>query len=322
MKAIRVHATGGPEVMEWTDVPTPEPGAGEVLVRQEAVGVNYIDTYHRSGLYPLDLPTSLGIEGAGIVERIGAGVTTLNQGDRVAYTGPPGTYAEYFTVAADRAIRLPNGIDAQQGAAAMVQGMTAHYLSHSTYPLSGDDTCLIHAAAGGVGLLLVQMAKMRGARVLATVSTEEKAALARQAGADRVIRYTEEDFLEAVKQDTDGRGVQVVYDSVGKTTFMKSLDCLAPLGLLALFGQSSGKVESFDPAILNAKGSLYLTRPTMSHYVADRESLERRAGEVLSWIAGGALSVRIGRTWPLAEAADAHRALHARRTTGKVVLIP
>ena len=322
MKAMRFHQHGGPEVLVYEDAPTPEAGPGEAIVRIEAIGLNYIDTYHRDGLYPVELPCIPGMEAAGTIARIGDGVEGVNVGDRVAYAGALGAYAEEAAVAVDRLVPLPDDISCEVGAAAMLQGMTAHYLAHGSYSLGKDDTALIHAGAGGVGLLLIQMAKRLGARVLTTVSTEEKEQLARAAGADEVIRYTERDFAEDVMTLTDGRGVDVVYDSVGKTTFDKSLDVLRPLGYLVLFGQSSGPVEPVDPGILNVKGSLFLTRPTMAHYIPTREALLQRAGDVLGWIGSGELDLRIGDRFALADAADAHRALHGRKTTGMVVILP
>jgi NADPH2:quinone reductase len=328
MHAIQITATGGPEVMKWTELPTPEPGPGEILVRVEASGVNFIDVYFRTGAYKMPLPAILGVEAAGVVEKPGSGVTGFRQGDRVAWSdriggrGVGGSYATHVAVPAARAVTLPEGIDSQRAAAVMLQGMTAHYLIRSTIPLRPGQTCLVHAAAGGVGLLLCQMAKRAGARVIGTVSTEQKAALAREAGADEVILYTEQDFEAEARRMTGGRGVDVVYDSVGKTTFDKSLAALAPRGMLALFGQSSGPVAPFDPQVLNARGSLFLTRPTLAHYVATRDELVARATEVLSWVAKGELDVRVGATFPLRDAAEAHRALEGRETTGKVVLLP
>ena len=322
MKAIRVASFGGPEVLRLEDVPTPAPGPGQVLVTVEAAGLNFIDVYHRTGLYPNPLPFTPGPEGAGTVSALGPGVSGFRAGDRVAWASGLGSYAEQVLVSAAQLVPVPSGVDTRTAAALMLQGMTAHYLSESTYPLKAGDTCLIHAAAGGVGLLLVQMAKQRGARVFGTVSTDEKAALARGAGADEVIRYTKADFLAEVKRLTEGRGVQVVYDSVGQSTFEKSLDCLALRGMLVLFGQSSGPVPAFNPSLLAGKGSLFLTRPTLFHYVADRASLEARAGAVLGAAASGRLTVRIERTFPLAEAAEAHRTLEGRKTTGKVLLLP
>ena len=322
MKAMRFHQHGGPEVLVYEDAPTPEAGPGEAIVRIEAIGLNYIDTYHRDGLYPVELPCIPGMEAAGTIARIGDGVEGVNVSDRVVYAGALGAYAEEAAVAVDRLVPLPDDISCEVGAAAMLQGMTAHYLAHGSYALGKDDTALIHAGAGGVGLLLIQMAKRLGARVLTTVSTEEKEQLARAAGADEVIRYTERDFAEDIMTLTNGRGVDVVYDSVGKTTFDKSLDVLRPLGYLVLFGQSSGPVEPVDPGILNVKGSLFLTRPTMAHYVPTREALLQRAGDVLDWIGNGELDLRIGDRFALADAADAHRALQGRKTTGKVVILP
>jgi NADPH:quinone reductase len=322
MKAIRVEVYGGAENLIYAEVDKPSPKAGEALVKLEAIGVNFIDVYHRTGLYPLPLPFTPGTEGAGIVEAVGSDVSDIEVGDRVAYAMAVGSYAEYATVPAAKLVKLPDQLDIQRAAAAMLQGMTAHYLVTSTYTLKSMDTALVHAAAGGVGLLLIQMAKRIGARVFGTVSTEEKARLAREAGADEVIMYTERDFQEEVKRLTEGKGVQVVYDSVGKTTFMKSLDSLAPRGMLALFGQSSGPVPSFDPALLAQKGSLFLTRPSLAHYTLTREELLWRAGDVLKWVSSGELKLRIGKTFPLSEAAEAHRQLEGRKTTGKVLLLP
>ncbi|HEX9581940.1 MAG TPA: quinone oxidoreductase [Gemmatimonadales bacterium] len=322
MKAIRIHATGGPEVLRLQDIPAPQPKSGEALVQVEAAGVNYIDTYQRSGQYRVSLPTTLGQEGAGVVLRLGAGVQELRVGDRVAWTGVLGAYAEAAAVPADRLVPLPEELSGKQAAAMMLQGMTAHYLACSTYPLSAGDTCLIHAAAGGVGLLLVQIARRRGARVLGTVSTDLKAERARAAGADEVIRYDREDFEDAVHRITAGRGVQVVYDSVGRDTFAKSLNCLAPLGMLVLFGQSSGPVPVFDPQLLNQKGSLFLTRPSLGHYVATRQDLVARARDVMSWVVEGSLTLRIHAEYPLDRAAEAHRDLESRGTTGKLLLVP
>lgn len=323
MKAIRVHATGGPEVLRYEDVPDPVPAEGQAVVRIEAIGVNFIDVYHRTGLYKVpSLPFTLGQEAAGTVEVVGPGVTGLAAGDRVAYSGAMGSYAEKAAVPAGRLVKLPDAVSAREGAAAMLQGMTAHYLACSTYPLKSGDVCLVHAGAGGVGQLLIQIAKLRGARVLATTSTEEKAALAREAGADEVILYEEKDFAAEVRRLTDGRGVQAVYDGVGRATFEGSLDSLARRGTMVLFGQASGPVPPFDPSILNAKGSIYLTRPSLFHYVAEREELVARAGDVLGWVGEGRLKLRIGLELPLGEAAAAHRALEGRTTTGKVLLLP
>ncbi|HEV3330307.1 MAG TPA: quinone oxidoreductase [Bryobacteraceae bacterium] len=322
MKAIHVLESGGPEKMVLVDVLTPSPGPKQALIRLKAIGVNFIDVYFRKGLYKADVPIVLGNEGAGTVEAIGPEVTEVAVGDRVAWAMHRGSYAEYSVVPAAVLVKTPDGVDFQMAAAAMLQGMTAHYLTHSTYTLESGKTCLVHAAAGGTGSLIVQMAKMLGARVLGTVSTEEKAKIARQAGADETILYTQQDFEAEVKRLTDGRGVDVVYDSVGQSTFDKSLNSLRPRGLLALFGQSSGPVPPFDPNILNGKGSLYLSRPSLAHYLLSREELLLRAGDVLKWIAAGKLKVRIEHTYPLANAAAAHRDLEGRHTAGKLLLIP
>jgi NADPH2:quinone reductase len=322
VKAIRVHQYGEPENLTMENLPVPKPGKGEALVQLEAIGVNFIDVYQRMGLYRSPLPFTPGNEGSGVVAETGPGVGEAVVGDRVAYAGALGSYAEYAVVPAWRLVKLPDGIDSGLAAAAMLQGMTAHYLTHSTYPLMPGDTCLVHAAAGGVGLLLVQMARRRGARVIGTVSTKEKAELARAFGADEVILYTERDFESEVRLLTGGKGVQVVYDSVGQTTFEKSLNCLAPRGYLALYGQSSGPVPPFDPQILNTKGGLFLTRPSLGQYTATREELLWRAGDVLGWAAAGELKVRIGARFPLPEAAEAQRQLSGRKTTGKVLLLP
>jgi NADPH2:quinone reductase len=322
MKAVRIHTSGGPEVMRYEDAPEPTPKAGEAVVKVEAAGLNYIDVYFRSGQYKGEFPLTLGMEAGGTVTSVGPNVTDVKVGDRVAYTGVPGAYAQSAVVPAARLVTLPQGITAKQGAAAMLQGMTAHYLACATYPLKPGDTCLVHAAAGGVGLLLCQIAKMRGARVIGTVSTEEKAKLAREAGAADVILYTQQDFEAEVKRLTDGKGVNVVYDSVGKTTFDKGFNCLRPRGLMALYGQSSGPTGPFDLQILNAKGSLFVTRPSLNHHVATREDLVQRSGEVLGWIRDGKLKLRMETDFPLKDAAEAHRALEGRKTTGKVLLIP
>ena len=322
MKAIQVKETGGPEKMELVDLPQPVAGPGQALVKIAASGVNFIAVYFRAGLYKVALPATLGSEAAGTVESVGAGVTEFAPGDRVAYAMARGSYAEYAVVPAAQLVKIPAAIDFQTAAAAMLQGMTAHYRTHSTFALKSGDTCLVHAAAGGAGLLLVQMARRIGARVFGTVSTEAKAQLARQAGADEIIFYTQQDFEAEVRRLTGGRGVDVVYDSVGATTFAKSLGCLRPRGMLALFGQSSGPVAPFDPNILNAKGSLFLTRPSLAHHLATREELLWRAGDVLGWIASGELRIRVDRVYPLAEAAEAHRALEGRHTAGKLLLIP
>jgi len=322
MRAIRVHAPGDADALVLDEVPDPQPGPEEAVVRLEAAGVNFIDVYHRKGLYPQPLPFTPGSEGAGTVAAVGPGVTSVKVGDRVASETLKGAYAELAVARAERLVALPNGVETRAGAAVMLQGLTAHYLATSTYPLKAGDTCLVHAGAGGVGLLLTQIAVMRGARVISTVSTAEKEALAREAGAHDVIRYTEQDFVAEVKRLTGGAGVQVVYDSVGRTTFDGSLDCLARRGMLVLFGQSSGPVPPFDPQILNRKGSLFLTRPTLGHYAATREELAARSAELLGWVADGSLKVRVGAEYPLADAAAAHRALEGRETTGKVLLIP
>jgi NADPH:quinone reductase len=322
MKAIRVHAPGGPEVLKLEDVPEPQPKAGEAIVKIEAAGLNFIDVYQRSGLYKLNMPLTLGLEAGGTVTAVGPGVTEVKVGDKVAYTGVPGAYAQYAAVPAERLVVLPQGVSTKQGGAIMLQGMTAHYLACSTYPLKKGDTCLVHAAAGGVGLLLCQIARLRGAKVIGTVSTEEKAKLAREAGADETILYTKQDFAAEVKRITGGTGLQVVYDSVGKDTWEGSLNCLAPRGLIALYGQSSGPIGQIDPQILNAKGSLFLTRPSLFHYVATREELQQRAGDLFGWIRDGKLKVRMEFEFPLKDTAEAHRALEGRKTTGKVLLVP
>jgi len=322
MKAIRVSRTGGPEVLQLEDVPAPIPGPGEAVVRLEAIGVNFVEIYHRRGLYSSQLPFTPGSEGAGTVASVGPDVTGLRPGDRVASVNLLGSYAELARAAAERLVLLPEKVDLRTAAAAMLQGLTAHYLATSTYPLKPGDWCLIHAAAGGVGLLLCQIARDRGARIIGTVSTPAKAELARAAGAHEVVRYTEQDFVSEARRTTGGRGVSVVYDSVGKTTFEGSLNSLAPRGMLVLFGQSSGPVPPVDPQLLNSKGSLFLTRPTVTHYSATKEELGARASDLFQWVMAGALKVRIDRTFPLAQAAEAHRALEGRGTTGKVLLIP
>jgi NADPH2:quinone reductase len=322
VKAVRVHDTGGPEVLRYEDVPKPSPGAGQALVRVTAVGVNFVEVYQRSGLYPLPLPFIPGSEAAGIVEQVAEDVTTVKVRQRVASASLMGAYAEYAVAPADRLVVLPDRVTDRIGAAVMLQGMTAHFLTHSTYPLTSGDTCLVHAAAGGVGLLLCQMARRRGARVIGTVSTEEKAVLARAAGADEVILYTSQDFVAETKRLTGGAGVQVIYDSVGRTTFLRGFDCLARRGMMVLCGQSSGPVDPINPQILNQKGSLFLTRPSLPHYVSTRAELLERANAVLGWVAEGTLEVRIEREFPLAAAAEAHRELESRRTTGKLLLIP
>lgn len=322
MKAIQVKQTGGPEVMELAELPVPEPKANEAVVNVAASGVNFIDVYHREGRYKVPLPFVPGQEGAGVVTAVGTDVKSVKKGDRVAWTGLMGGYAEYAAVPADRLVEIPAGVSDQQAAAAMLQGMTAHYLAHDTYPLKRGETALVHAAAGGVGLLLVQMAHHIGARVIATVSTDEKAKLAREAGADEIIFYTKTDFEAETKRLTDGKGVHVVYDSVGRTTFEKGLNILRPRGMMALFGGSSGAVPPFDPIVLTQKGSLYLTRPSLGNYIASREELVARSGAVLGMITSGQLKLRIEHTYPLAEAQRAHRELEGRKTTGKLLLIP
>jgi NADPH2:quinone reductase len=322
VQAIRIHEPGGPEALRLEDVSEPTPGAGEALVKIAAAGVNYIDVYFRTGLYPYPLPGTLGLEAAGTIVAVGPDVTGVRTGDRVAYTGVPGAYAEMAVVPADRLVKLPDGVSFRDGAAAMLQGMTAHYLAISTYPLHAGDTCLIHAAAGGVGLLLCQIANMRGATVIGTASTEAKAALARDAGADHVILYGDQDFVAETRRLTGGAGVHVVYDGVGVSTFMKGFDCLRPRGMMVLFGQASGAVPPFDLSLLNLKGSLYVTRPGLPAYTASRAELVARASDVLGWIAAGTLRLRVEHEFPLRDAAAAHRALEGRRTTGKVILVP
>jgi NADPH2:quinone reductase len=322
MRAIRMHEYGGPEVLRYEEVALPEPGVGEARVKVEAVGVNYIDIYQRKGQYPDPLPVIPGREAAGVVDAVGPGVSDLTPGARVVYAMHVGSYAEYAVVPARRLVPIPDAVEMRPAAAVMLQGLTAHYLTHSTYPLQPGDSALIHAAAGGVGLLLVQMAKRRGARVIGTVSTEQKADLARQAGADEVILYTQADFETETKRLTNSQGVNVVYDSVGQTTFDKSLNCLRPRGYLVLYGQSSGPVPSLNPQVLSAKGSLYLTRPNLMHYTLDRAELLKRAEDLFDWIIAGTLSVRIDETFPLADAPLAHRNLEARKSKGKILLVP
>lgn len=321
MKAIQVKETGGPEQMQVVDIAKPQPGPKEALVKVAASGVNFIDVYFRIGLYKADLPFTLGNEAAGVVEAVGAEVTDVRPGDRVAYAMARGSYAEYAVVPAWQLVKVPDHVDLKSAAAAMLQGMTAHYLTHSTFPLKAGQTCLVHAAAGGAGRLIVQMAKMRGARVLGTTSTEAKAALAREAGIDEVIFYTKQDFEAEVKRLTGGSGVDVVYDSVGAPTYMQGLNCLRPRGMMVLFGQSGGKVPPIDPTILNTKGSLFLTRPSLAHYCATREELLWRAGDVLQWVASGKLKLAIDRIYPLSQAAQAHRDLESRATAGKLLLL-
>ena len=322
MKAIQVSQTGGPEALVPVDVPTPKPKPNEALVQIKAAGVNFIDVYFREGRYPTPVPFIDGQEGAGVVTEVGSEVTLVQPGDRVAYTGSLGSYAEYAAVPAQRLVKIPDALSFEDAAAAMLQGMTAHYLTHSTYKLQAGETALVHAAAGGVGLLLVQMAKQFGARVIGTAGTKEKAQLARDAGADECIIYTESDFETETKRLTDGKGVHVVYDGVGKATFDKDLNVLLPRGYLVLFGGSSGAVPPFDLIKLSQKGSLYITRPTLVNYTMTREELEWRANDVLGWIAEGKLKLRIHKAYPLADAAQAHRDLEGRKTTGKLLLIP
>jgi NADPH:quinone reductase len=322
MKIIRVHAYGGPEVLRVEEAEVPEPGSGQALVRIEAVGVNFMEIYQRTGHYKVAPPFTPGTEAAGTVEAVGPGVSIVKPGDRVGSVSMLGAYAEYALAPAERLVPLPDRVTTRQAAAILLQGMTAHYLTTSTYRLSRGHTCLVHAAAGGVGLLLCQMARRRGARVIGTVSTEEKAALAREAGADEVILYTQTDFETEVKRLTGGAGVNVTYDSVGRTTFTKGLNCIVPRGLMALYGQSSGPVDPIDPQALNQKGSLFLTRPSLTHYIATRAELLERAGEVLGWVSDGSLTVRIHHEFPLEQAAEAQRELEGRRTTGKVLLVP
>lgn len=322
MHAIRVHQIGGPEVLRYESVERPSPGAGQALVQLEATGINFLEVYQRTGLYQVQLPFTPGSEAGGTVVEVGPRVTSVRVGDRVASVNFAGSYGEFALAPAERLVKLPDGVSTRLGAAVMLQGITAQYLASSTFPLASGHVCLIHAAAGGVGLLLCQIARRRGARVIGTVSTEEKAALAREAGAHEVILYTEQDFqVETMKQTGQG-GVDVVYDSVGRTTFAKGLECLAPRGMMVLYGQSSGPVEPLDPQILNRKGSLFLTRPSLGHYVATNAELLQRASDVLGWVADGSLKVRIGHEFPLAAAPQAHTELEARRTTGKVLLIP
>ncbi|MGA2350655.1 MAG: quinone oxidoreductase [Terracidiphilus sp.] len=322
MKAIQIHETGGPEVLQLVELPIPQPGPGQVLIRVEAVGINFIEVYFRKGVYKASLPLTPGSEAAGTVEELGPGVKGFAAGDAVASASVLGSYAEYALVPAAQLVKVPAKLTMEQAAAALLQGMTAHYLSHSTFPLKAGDTALVHAGAGGVGLLLTQMAAQLGARVITTVSTAEKAELSREAGASDVILYTEQDFATEVKRLTGGKGVDVVYDSVGKTTFEDSLGCLRPRGLLALFGASSGPVPPFDLIQLSSKGSLFVTRPTLWHYVATRSELEWRSGDVLGWAAKGKLKLRTEHVYPLAEAAQAQMDIEARKTTGKVLLEP
>lgn len=320
MNAIQIAQTGGPEVLDWKDIATPVAGAGEALIAVDSVGVNFIDIYFREGRYPAPLPFIPGQEAAGTVVSVGEGVTTVKSGDRVAWCGVQGAYAEFAVVPAARLVQVPESVTLAQAAAAMLQGMTAHYLAHSTYAIQAGDTVLIHAGAGGTGLILTQMAKKLGARVFTTVSTEEKAQFSREAGADEAILYTQVDFASEVKRLTGGAGLPVVYDSVGKSTFEQSLTCLRPRGLMVLFGGSSGAVSPFDLIRLSTMGSLFVTRPTLKDYIASRSDLEARARDVFAWLKDGSLKLRIEHSYPLAEAAEAHRALESRGTTGKVLL--
>lgn len=323
MRAIQVTQTGGPDVLTLADLPIPTLKPDEALIRLSAIGINYIDTYHRTGLYAVPLPFVPGVEGAGVIEALGEGVTDLSVGQRVGYyTATPGSYAEYAVIPADKLIIIPDGVTDEQTAAALLQGMTAHYLAYTTYPIRPGDTVLIHAGAGGVGLLLTQMARMRGARVITTVSTDEKARLSRENGADEVILYTQTNFADEVRRLTGGQGVHAVYDSVGQSTFEGSLNSLRPLGTMVSFGNASGAVPPFAPAILSQKGSLMFTRPSLGHYVLTRQALLERAGAVLSWVASGELKLRIQPPYALTDAAQAHRDLEGRGTTGKLLLIP
>jgi len=322
MRAVRIHEHGGPEVLRVEEIPTPRPGPKEALVRLEAIGVNFIDIYQRRGLYRLELPAVLGQEGAGVVEEVGPEVQEVRVGERVAFSNVQGAYAEYIVAPSWRLVPIPDGVTSEQAAAVLLQGMTAHYLTHSTYPIKPGDVVLVHAAGGGTGQLLVQIAKRRGARVIGTASTEEKAQLAREAGADEVILYTRVDFRDEVRRITEGQGVHVVYDSVGRDTFDRSLDCLRLRGMMVSFGQSSGPVGPVDPLVLSQKGSLFLTRPVLWHYTATREELLWRAGDVLNAVRSGELRVRVDRVFPLAEAASAHRRLEGREAIGKILLTP
>jgi NADPH2:quinone reductase len=322
MKAIRVHEVGGPEKLVYEEVPLPNPGPNQARVRIKAIGLNFIDVYFRTGLYQAPLPIIPGMEAAGIVESVGDDVSGVSSGDRVAYAMSMGAYADAAVVDEWRLIRLPDNLEFEKAAAAMLQGMTAHYLTHSTFPLRAGQTTLVHAAAGGVGLLLVQIAKTLGARVIGTVSSEPKANLAREAGADHIILYDKNGFEKQVEDLTDGAGVEVVYDSVGRSTFESSLNCLCPRGILVLFGQSSGPVPPVDLNILNAKGSLFVTRPSLAHYANNQSELEWRSGDVLKWVSQGRLHLRIDRSFSLADVAEAHQALESRKTAGKVILIP
>jgi NADPH2:quinone reductase len=320
MRAILVQQVGGPEALTVVDVPTPVPGPGDVVVKVAVSGVNFVDVYYRNGLYKVPLPVALGSEAAGVIDSVGAGVTAFAPGDRVAYAMVRGSYAEYARVPAAQVVKVPDAVSFEDAAAVLLQGMTAHYLTRSTFPLAAGHTCLVHAAAGGTGALIVQMAKLAGARVFGTVSTQEKAAVAKAAGADEVILYSKQDFVAEARRLTDQRGVDVVYDGVGKSTFEKSLDSLRLRGMLVLFGAASGPVAPIDPWVLNTKGSLFLTRPSLGHYIATRDELARRASEVFELVASGRLQVRIDRTFPLDRVAAAHRLLESRGTTGKLLI--
>jgi len=322
MKAVRVHKPGGPEGLVYEDVPDPQAGAGQAVVKVEAIGLNFAEVNRRRHADPASLPMPIGGEAAGTVVEVGAGVTECKVGDRVACNGVPGAYAELVAAPAARLVRVPANVTTKQAAATLLQGMTAHYLACSTYPLGAHDTCLVHAAAGGVGLLLCQIAKQRGARVIGTVSTEEKAKAAREAGASEVILYTQVDFAEEVRRLTDGRGVDVIYDSVGQTTFAKGLDCLRPLGMMVVYGQASGPIAPVDTGLLSTKGCLYLTRVNLGTYTATRQDLEARSGDIFRWVGSGQLKVHIHGEYPLAEAAEAQAALEHRATIGKVLLVP
>jgi len=321
-KAIRIHQTGGPEVLRLEEVPAGEPGPGEARVRHGAIGVNFVDVYQRSGLYPLELPSGLGVEGAGKVEAVGPGVKDVRPGDRVAYMAGPGSYAEVRVLPADRLVKLPDGVSDATAAALMLKGLTVHSLVRRAYPVKPGDTVLWHAAAGGVGLIAVQWLKALGATVIGTVGSDEKAALARARGCDHVIVYTREDFVRRVREITGGAGVPAVFDSVGKATFEGSIDCLRPLGIMVSFGNASGPVAAFDPLLLSRKGSLFFTRPSVFHYVAAPTDLQRAGGELLDLVKRGQLKAEIGGTWPLAEVAKVHRLLEGRATTGSLVLVP
>jgi len=323
MKAVVADPAGGPENLKYLDLPVPEPGAGEVLIKIEAIGVNYIDTYFRAGFYKApESPIKLGNEASGTVAKVGEGVTNWHPGQRVAYAMARGSYAEYALVPQQFLVDLPTAVSFENGAAVMLQGMTAHYLTHSTFPLKAGNTCLVHAAAGGAGLLIVQLAKITGATVIGTVSTPEKAQLAKENGADHTILYNDQDFVAETKRITNGKGVDVVYDSVGKTTFLKSLDCLRPRGLMVSFGQSSGGIGEIDPLILNQKGSLFLTRPSLGNYISDPAELKWRSSDLFQWLAAGRLKLNIHQIYKLADAAQAHRDLESRKTTGKLLLKP